>query len=111
MAISPDANTRDGATIRARRGEPVPPRTAAIDLPRSPATVPSAAARSFDGLTVFSATTSYRRDVLGNDITEWLRRHPELTPVETVVQLSSDKRFHCMSIVIFWRRDAGGGHR
>jgi hypothetical protein len=59
--------------------------------------------RSFDGLTVFSATTSFRREHLGTDITTWLRQHPKLTPVDTVIQLSSDTRFHCMSIVIFWR--------
>jgi hypothetical protein len=60
----------------------------------------------FDGLVVFSATTSSRRDNLGDDITSWLRANPGLVPVDTVVRLSSDARFHCLSILVFWRNEA-----
>ena len=57
----------------------------------------------YDGVTVFSATTVGRREKLGDDITAWLAQHPDRLPVNTVVNLSSDARFHCLSIVIFWR--------
>jgi hypothetical protein len=30
-------------------------------------------------------------------------------PVRTCVLQSSDSRFHCLSIVLFWRREEGGG--
>jgi hypothetical protein len=58
---------------------------------------------TFDGATVFSATMHRERDQLGERITAWLSLHPELAPVDTVVALSSDDRFHCLTIVMFWR--------
>lgn len=57
----------------------------------------------YDGVKVFSATTLARRQRLGEDITDWLQAHPEAVPVNTVVHSSSDARFHCLSIVVFWR--------
>ena len=57
----------------------------------------------FDGLVVFSATTVERRNKLGEEVTAWLAAHPQLMPVDTVVRLSSDWRFHCLSILVFWR--------
>jgi putative lipoic acid-binding regulatory protein len=59
--------------------------------------------RGNDGMTVFSATTGQRRERLGDDITTWLQAHPERVPMNTVVRQSSDSRFHCLSILIFWR--------
>jgi hypothetical protein len=60
-------------------------------------------ANAFDGATVFSATLRRGREELGDRITEWLKAHPERTIVDTVVALSSSRRFHCSTIVIFWR--------
>lgn len=57
----------------------------------------------FDGVKVFSATTVGRREKLGEDIIAWLRAYPERVPVDTVVRQSSDARFHCFTIVMFWR--------
>jgi hypothetical protein len=57
----------------------------------------------YDGVRVFSATTLARREKLGEDITGWLNAHPDRIPVNAVVRLSSDARFHCLSIVVFWR--------
>lgn len=59
--------------------------------------------RTYDGLKVFSTTMVAQRERLGEVIAEWLRAHPERVPVETVVRQSSDARFHCLSILIFWR--------
>ena len=61
---------------------------------------------SFDGLKVFSATTLERREHIGDEITAWLQSNPQMSPVDAVVRLSSDWRFHCLSILIFWRRTA-----
>ena len=58
---------------------------------------------AYDGVRVFSATTLARREKLGEDITGWLNAHPDRIPVNAVVRLSSDSRFHCLSIVVFWR--------
>jgi hypothetical protein len=60
-------------------------------------------ANTFDGVMVFSATLRRSREELGDRITEWLNAHPELVVVDTVVVLSSSRRFHCQTIAIFWR--------
>jgi hypothetical protein len=57
----------------------------------------------FHGATVFSATMARDRDNLGERITAWLRQHAEVEVVDTVVSLSSDAKFHCLSITLFWR--------
>lgn len=59
------------------------------------------------GVKVFTATMIERRARLGDDITSWLRAHPDCLPVRAEVRLSSDAKFHCLSIVIFWRSSSG----
>jgi hypothetical protein len=58
----------------------------------------------FDGAIVFSTTMRRHRDELGDRITRWLGEHPHLVPIDTVVTQTSDVRFHCLTIVVFWRR-------
>ena len=60
-------------------------------------------ANTVDGVTVFSATMRRSREELGDRITQWLKAHPDRVPVEKVVVLSSSRRFHCQTVVIFWR--------
>jgi len=50
---------------------------------------------------VFSATKARDRQVLGEAVTAWLADNSDLRVVKTVVALSSDSAFHCMSIVMF----------
>ena len=50
---------------------------------------------------VFSVTKAKEREDLGDRITQWLRDHPDIELHDTVVRLSSDSRFHCLSIVLF----------
>jgi hypothetical protein len=57
----------------------------------------------FDGVKVFSATKAKERGALGERVTEWMRANPEAEVVETVVRQSSDREFHCLSLVVFWR--------
>ena len=55
----------------------------------------------FSTVKVFSSTLARDREVMGERITQWLREHPELTPVETEVTQSSDKEFHCLTVTLF----------
>jgi hypothetical protein len=61
----------------------------------------------FDGVSVFSATKFADRERLGERVTKWLRDHPELLVVKTVVTLSSDAEFHCLALTLFWRAGTG----
>jgi hypothetical protein len=58
---------------------------------------------SFTGLKVFSTTLARDRDALSERITGWLREHPQLEIVDREVRQSSDKAFHCLSILLFYR--------
>ena len=60
----------------------------------------------FTGVKVFSTTLARDRDALSERITGWLREHPDLEIVDKVVAQSSDKEFHCLSIVFFYRERA-----
>lgn len=55
----------------------------------------------YNALKVFSATKCSDRSVLGERVTDWLRRNPGTTVVDKVVMQSSDREFHCISIVLF----------
>lgn len=55
------------------------------------------------GLKVFSATKARDREVLGEAITDWIRRHPQLEIFDKIVTQSSDAEYHCLAITIFYR--------
>ncbi len=57
---------------------------------------------AFNGVKVFSATMAPERDHLGDKITVWLREHPGVKVVDTVVTQSSDEAFHCLAITLFY---------
>jgi len=52
---------------------------------------------------VWSATKNKDRQLLDERITKWLREHPELAVVDKQVRLSSDREFHCLTVVLFLR--------
>lgn len=58
----------------------------------------------YDGVKVFSATKAADRDALGDKVTRWLEEQREITVVDTEVRQSSDQQFHCLSIIVFYRR-------
>jgi hypothetical protein len=58
--------------------------------------------KSFNGVKVFSATLARNREELGDKVTEWMRGHPNCDVVDMRVVQSSDREFHCISIVIFY---------
>jgi hypothetical protein len=59
--------------------------------------------QQFDLVKVFSATKARDRAVLGERVTEWLRASSGLTIVDAAVRLSSDREFHCLTIILFCR--------
>jgi hypothetical protein len=56
----------------------------------------------FDSVKVFSATMVADRIVLGDRVTAWLNEH-NYEVVDMVVTQSSDSRFHCIAVSIFYR--------
>jgi hypothetical protein len=49
---------------------------------------------------VFAATKAQDREILGDKVTAWLAANPHLEPKKTFVSLSSDSKFHCLSMVL-----------
>jgi hypothetical protein len=63
-------------------------------------------APQFTGMKVFSTTLARDREVMGDNITRWLRDNPQLEIVDKIVTQSSDKEFHCLTITLFYRERA-----
>ena len=56
----------------------------------------------FNGVKVFSATLARNREELGDKVTRWLEKHSDCEIVDMRVVQSSDREFHCISIVLFY---------
>jgi len=61
---------------------------------------------TFTGVKVFSTTLARDREALSERITNWIRGNPQFEVVDQVVRQSSDKEFHCLSILLFFRENA-----
>ena len=57
----------------------------------------------YDGVKVFSATKATERESLGEKVTRWLEES-RVTVVDTLLRQSSDNQFHCVTIVVFYRK-------
>jgi hypothetical protein len=57
---------------------------------------------AFNGVKIFSATMAKAREVLGEQVTDWLLSAPDREVVDTVITQSSDEAFHCIAITIFY---------
>ena len=57
---------------------------------------------SISGVKIFSTTLARDREVMGEQITRWLKENPRFEVVEKVVTQSSDNEFHCLSITLFY---------
>ena len=58
----------------------------------------------FTYVKVFSTTLARDREVMGENITKWLKEHGQnLQIVDKIVTQSSDKEFHCLSITLFFQ--------
>jgi len=58
----------------------------------------------FTGVKIFSATKAKEREELGESITRWLQANADLEIVDRVVSQSSDNEFHCLTVVLFYRK-------
>ena len=57
----------------------------------------------FEGVKVFSATKQKDRDDLGESVTRWLTEaRDRIQLVDKVVSQSSDREYHCLTIVLFY---------
>lgn len=56
----------------------------------------------FNGVKVFSATLARNREELGDKVSEWLSANPRFHIVDMRVMQSSDREFHCISLVLFY---------
>ena len=63
--------------------------------------------QAFNGVKVFSATLARNREELGEKVTQWLRDNPSCEVVEIEVVQSSDREFHCISLVLFYHETIG----
>ncbi|MEJ7597432.1 MAG: hypothetical protein WKG01_05940 [Kofleriaceae bacterium] len=59
--------------------------------------------RQFNGVKVFSASMVADRDQLGDRVTRWMAERPNCKVTEFVVTQSSDARFHCITISVFYQ--------
>ena len=57
----------------------------------------------FTGMKVFSTTLARDREAMGDNITKWLEANQNLEIVDKTVTQSSDKEFHCLTIMLFYR--------
>jgi hypothetical protein len=57
----------------------------------------------FTGMKVFSTTLARDREVMGDTVSRWLADHPELEAIGHDVRQSSDRQFHCLSIIVYYR--------
>jgi hypothetical protein len=62
--------------------------------------------KQYDGCKVFSATKARERVGIGDRVTEWVREVAKKGwyVVGTVVRQSSDREYHCLSVVVFYNR-------
>ncbi|HOX46102.1 MAG TPA: hypothetical protein PK668_21040 [Myxococcota bacterium] len=60
----------------------------------------------FNGVKIFSATLAKNREELGDRVNQWLEEHPGIEIVEMRVVQSSDREFHCISLVLFYQETA-----
>lgn len=58
----------------------------------------------FNAVKVFSTTKARDRAEMGEKVTEWLRANKNIVVTDTRVLQSSDNEFHCLTIVLLYRK-------
>lgn len=57
----------------------------------------------FTGVKVFSTTLARDREVMGENITRWIKENPTAEIVDKEITQSSDKEFHCLTVTLFYK--------
>lgn len=60
------------------------------------------AGTQYNGVKVFSASKAEEREFLGERVTSWLAEHSHLEVRKIQTLQSSDKAFHCISVIVFY---------
>lgn len=68
-------------------------------------------ARTFNGVKIFSATMFAQRQSLGDEVTAWLRANSHVDIADIVVTQSSDAKFHCIVISVFYAEPVAARRR
>lgn len=58
----------------------------------------------FDAVKIWSVTKAKEREEMGETITRWLNANPDIEIVDKVVRQSSDSEYHCLSVVLFYKK-------
>lgn len=58
---------------------------------------------TYTGVKVFSVTMARDRDRVGERVTQWMRENPAKQIVATKVLQSSDRQYHCVSVILFFK--------
>ncbi|MGV3620300.1 MAG: hypothetical protein ACO1OB_05770 [Archangium sp.] len=58
----------------------------------------------FTGVKVFSTTLARDREVMGENITRWIKENPSAEIVDKEITQSSDKEFHCLTVTLFYKQ-------
>ncbi len=61
---------------------------------------------AFTGVKVFSTTLARDREVMGENITRWIKENPTAEIVDKEITQSSDKEFHCLTVTLFYKTKA-----
>lgn len=67
----------------------------------APTFAPERAPGSISAVKVFWATFGETRNAMGERITDWLGRHPELVVLDCQITQSADSGFHCLTVTLF----------
>lgn len=63
----------------------------------------------FDGIKVFTASMLKEREDLSNRVNTWLEKNKlAVELVDREIRQSSDSSYHCLSIILFYKRKASG---
>ena len=57
----------------------------------------------FTNIKVFSTTVARDREMMGENISRWIKENPRVEILETIVGQTSGGESHCLSITFFYR--------
>jgi len=58
------------------------------------------------GVKVFTATKAKERDLLGNQITQWLKESGGVEILSKQTTQSSDNEYHCLTVTIVYKKNS-----
>jgi hypothetical protein len=56
------------------------------------------------GVKVFTATKAKERNYLGDTLTKWIRKRPDIEILNKTITQSSDNEYHCLTITLVYSK-------